>query len=104
MLLTVDRPGGCEVGIVLMVRTLTELPLLARAKLHLAAGLGSRALRADAQETIVCAWLSATTLIGLGLNAMLGWWWADPIAALAMLPLIVREGIEAWRGEGGGCR
>src|SRR2546426_650765 len=56
-------------------------------------------LRADAHETIVCAWLSATTLLGLGLNAVLGWWWADPVAALAMLPLIVREGIEAWRAE-----
>jgi len=64
-----------------------------------AASLGSRALRADAHETIVCAWLSGTTLLGLGLNAMLGWWWADPVAALAMLPLIVREGVEAWRGE-----
>ena len=61
----------------------------------------SRALRADAHETIVCAWLSGTTLLGLGLNAMLGWWWADPVAALAMLPLIVREGVEAWRGEAG---
>src|SRR5438309_2581337 len=99
-LLTGDRPGESVVGIVLMVLSLIVMPLLARAKLRLAAGLGSRALRADAHETIVCAWLSATTLIGLGLNAMLGWWWADPIAALAMLPLIVREGIEAWRSEG----
>src|SRR2546425_826320 len=73
--------------------------IAAGAKLRLAASLGSRALRADAHETIVCAWLSATTLIGLGLNAVLGWWWADPVAALAMLPLIVREGVEAWRGE-----
>ena len=56
-------------------------------------------LRADAHETIVCAWLSATTLLGLGLNAVVGWWWADPVAALGMLPLIVHEGIEAWRGE-----
>jgi divalent metal cation (Fe/Co/Zn/Cd) transporter len=61
----------------------------------------SRALRADAHETIVCAWLSATTLLGLVLNAVLGWWWADPVAALAMLPLIVREGTEAWKGEAG---
>jgi divalent metal cation (Fe/Co/Zn/Cd) transporter len=53
----------------------------------------------DASESIVCAWLSATTLAGLGLNALFGWWWADPVAALVMLPLIVREGVEAWRGE-----
>ncbi|PYN91174.1 MAG: hypothetical protein DMD91_34720 [Candidatus Rokuibacteriota bacterium] len=75
------------------------MPLLARAKLGLAASLGSRALRADAHETIVCAWLSATTLIGLALNAVLGWWWADPVAALTMVPLITREGLEAWQAE-----
>ncbi len=98
-LLTGDRPEESVVGIVLMALSLIVMPLLARAKLRLAASLGSRALRADAHETIVCAWLSATTLLGLGLNAVLGWWWADPVAALAMLPLIVREGIEAWRPE-----
>jgi len=98
-LLTGDRPGESVVGIALMVLSLIVMPLLARAKLRLAASLGSRALRADAQETIVCAWLSATTLLGLALNAGLGWWWADPVAALGMLPLIVREGVEAWRGE-----
>src|SRR5437660_2658845 len=98
-LLTGDRAGESVVGIVLTALSLIVMPLLARAKLRVAASLESRALRADAHETIVCAWLSATTLLGLGLNAMLGWWWADPVAALAMLPLIVREGIEAWKGE-----
>src|SRR5712692_5304117 len=97
LLLTGSHPGSSPVGIALMVLSLIVMPLLARAKLRLAASLGSRALRADAHETIVCAWLSATTLLGLGLNAVLGWWWADPLAALAMLPLIVREGVEAWR-------
>ena len=99
LLLTGNRPESSLVGIVLMVLSLIVMPLLARAKLAVAAKLESRALRADAHETIVCAWLSATTLLGLGLNALLGWWWADPVAALAMLPLIVREGIEAWREE-----
>src|SRR6266487_10521 len=98
-LLTGDRPGESVVGITLTALSLIVMPLLARAKLRVAASLGSRALRADAHETIVCAWLSATTLLGLGLNALLGWWWADPVAALAMLPLIVREGVEAWRGD-----
>ena len=56
-------------------------------------------LRADAHETIVCAWLSATALLGLGLHALLGWWWADPVSALGTVPLITREGLEAWRGE-----
>jgi divalent metal cation (Fe/Co/Zn/Cd) transporter len=100
-LLTGNRPEASLVGIALTALSLIVMPLLARAKLGVAANLGSRALRADAHETIVCAWLSAATLLGLGLNAVLGWWWADPVAALAMLPLIVREGIEAWKGEAG---
>jgi len=100
-LLTGYRLEVSLVGIVLTTLSLIAMPLLARAKLGAAAKLGSRALRADAHETIVCAWLSATTLLGLGLNAVLGWWWADPVAALAMVPLIVREGIEAWTAEPG---
>lgn len=95
LLLTGSHPESSLVGIVLTGLSLIVMPLLARAKLGIAASLGSRALRVDAHETIVCAWLSATTLLGLGLNAVLGWWWADPVAALGMLPLIVREGIEA---------
>ena len=62
-----------------------------------------RVLRADAYETITCAWLSLTTLAGLALNALLGWWWADPVAALCLVPLIVREGLEGLRGECCGC-
>jgi divalent metal cation (Fe/Co/Zn/Cd) transporter len=98
-LATNDRPDVSLLGIALTALSLVVMPLLARAKLRAAAALGSRALRADAHETIVCAWLSFTTLAGLALNAVLGWWWADPLAALAMLPLIVREGIEALRGD-----
>ena len=96
VVLTRSHPESSVVGIVLMGLSLIVMPLLARAKLGVAATLGSRALRADAHETIVCAWLSATTLLGLFLNGALGWWWADPVAALAMVPLIVREGVEAW--------
>lgn len=102
VLWTGERPETSTLGIVLTSLSLIVMPLLARAKLKTADKLESRALRADAHETIVCAWLSATTLLGLGLNAVLGWWWADPVAALAMLPLIVREGVEAWRGEAEG--
>lgn len=98
-LIAATRPATSPMGIGLAVLSLIVMPLLGRAKLRTAEALGSRALRADAHEAVVCAWLSATTLLGLGLNAMLGWWWADPVAALAMLPLIVREGIEAWKGE-----
>jgi divalent metal cation (Fe/Co/Zn/Cd) transporter len=92
-----DRPEPSAVGMALTALSLIVMPLLARAKLRTARALESAALRADAHETIVCAWLSLTTLVGLGLNALLGWWWADPLAALAMLPLIVREGLEAWQ-------
>lgn len=96
-LLSQDRPEESDVGIVLMAVSLIVMPLLARAKLRAARALDSRALRADAHETIVCAWLSLTTLCGLALNAGFGWWWADPLAALAMVPLVVREGLEAAR-------
>jgi cation diffusion facilitator family transporter len=89
-----------RLGIVLTAISLAVMPILGWAKLRTAAALGSRALRADAYETIACAWLSLATLAGLGLNAALGWWWADPVAALAIVPLVVREGLESWRGEG----
>jgi divalent metal cation (Fe/Co/Zn/Cd) transporter len=85
-------------GIGLTALSLVVMPVLGRAKLATAAALRSGALRADAYETLTCAWLSLTTLAGLVLNAALGWWWADPFAALAIIPLVVREGIEGWRG------
>jgi divalent metal cation (Fe/Co/Zn/Cd) transporter len=88
------------VGIVVTAISLIVMPLLGWAKLRTATILGSPALRADAYETITCAWLSLTTLAGLLLNSVLGWSWADPLAALAIVPLAVREGVEGWRGEG----
>lgn len=94
---TREQPAVSVIGIAVTALSLVAMPLLARAKLRVAAALDSRALRADAHETIVCAWLSLTTLAGLVLTAAFGWWWADPAAALAMLPLIVREGLEALR-------
>ena len=98
-----EEPSGSLVGILLTVVSLAVMPLLAWAKLRVSAGLESRALRADAYETVTCAWLSLTTLAGLVLNSTLGWWWADPVAALAMVPLVVREGLEGWRGGCGAC-
>ncbi len=91
------------VGIVLTAVSLAVMPILGRAKLRAAREIGSGALRADAYETITCAWLSLTTLSGLLLNAAFGWWWADPLAALVLVPLLVREGREALRGEHCGC-
>jgi divalent metal cation (Fe/Co/Zn/Cd) transporter len=87
------------VGIVLAVLSLAVMPALAFAKHRTATELGSPTLRADAQETLLCAWLSVALLAGLALNAALGWWWADPIAALAIAGLAVKEGREAWEGD-----
>lgn len=90
-----------RIGIALTVIAGIVMPVLGWMKLRTAQALQSGALRADAYETIACAWLSVTTLIGLILNAVFGWWWADPLAAFAILPLVVREGVEGLRGE---CR
>lgn len=87
------------VGIVLAALSLAVMPTLAWAKRRTAIDLGSPTLRADAQETFLCAWLSAALLAGLVLNAALGWWWADPIAALAIAGLAIKEGREAWEGD-----
>jgi divalent metal cation (Fe/Co/Zn/Cd) transporter len=88
-----------RLGIALTVISLAIMPFLGWMKLRTAEALGSGALRADAYETITCGWLSLTTLVGLILNAAIGWWWADPLAALAIVPLAVREGLEGWRSE-----
>ena len=98
-MVTGEHPHESPIGIALTMLSLVVMPLLARAKLRTAEALDSRALRADAHEAIVCAWLAFATLVGLLLNAALGWWWADPAAALAMVPLIMREGLEAVREE-----
>jgi cation diffusion facilitator family transporter len=94
-----EQPRESAVGLALAALSLMVMPLLGRAKLRTARALGSGALRADAYETITCAWLSLTTLLGLMLNSLFGWWWADPLAALVLVPLIVREGLEGWRGK-----
>lgn len=92
-------PEASNVGMVLGTASLVVTPLLARAKRNVAARLGSRALAADSTQTNLCAYLSAIMLSGLALNALWGWWWADPAAALVMVPIIVREGMEALRGK-----
>src|SRR6266849_10993868 len=98
-LISHERPERSIIGILLSVLSLIVMPLLARAKRRTAAQLNSRALHADSRQTSICAYLSAILLGGLLLNALLGWWWADPIAALVMVPIIAREGVEALRGE-----
>jgi divalent metal cation (Fe/Co/Zn/Cd) transporter len=92
-------PDRSTVGIVLAALSLVVMPTLARFKRRVASKLISGALEAEARQTEICAWLSAVLLVGLGLNAGLGWWWADPIAALGMTPLIAWEGWQAVRGR-----
>jgi len=98
-----DAPERSIVGIVLAAGSLVVMPLLARAKRRVAAGIESRALHADSRQTDLCAYLSAILLAGLALNATLGWWWADPLAGLLMVPIIINEGREALRGESCEC-
>lgn len=79
-------------GLGLALASVLLMPFLGLRKRWVARKLGSRALEADAMETLICAYLSAALLLGLGLNACLSWWWADPVAALIMLPVILQEG------------
>jgi len=83
----------------LAAASLVVMPMLARAKRRVGAALGSAALNADARQTDFCVYLSAALLGGLVLNALLGWWWADPAAGLVMTPLMAQEGVAAWRGR-----
>lgn len=94
-----EPPTESWFGIAVAIASLVAMPLLARAKRRVAAQLNSGALHADSRQTDICAYLSAILLAGLLLNAVLRWWWADPAAALIMVPLIAREGVEALRGK-----
>lgn len=94
-----DEPSTSIVGIVLTGVSLVVMPVLAVRKRRVADALASRAAVADSQQTWACAWLSAIVLAGLVLNALLGWWWADPVAALVVVALLVREGREALSAE-----
>lgn len=87
------------IGIALAAVSLIVMPLLARAKRRVAARIHSRALAADSRQTDICAYLSAILLVGLSLNAAFGWWWADPVGALAMVPIMLKESKEAFEGE-----
>lgn len=98
-LLRREAPDESLIGIVLAAVSLIVMPLLVRAKRNVARSIKSGALMADSKQTELCTYLSAILLGGLLLNALLGWWWADPIAALIMVPIIAKEGLEALRGE-----
>ncbi len=93
------HPDESLFGIGLAVVSLIVMPVLARAKRRVGEQLGSRAVTADATETTLCVWLSAILLIGLGANALFGWWWADPLAGLGIVYIAAREGIEHLRAD-----
>ena len=94
-----DHPEASYVGIVLSAVTLATMPPLAIAKARVGARLGSAATASEGRQNMLCAYLSAALLVGLSLNALLGWWWADPATALVIAAVAVREGRDAWRGE-----
>jgi divalent metal cation (Fe/Co/Zn/Cd) transporter len=102
-----EAPQGSILGIILAAASVIVMPVLTGKKRRVASAIQSVALAADAKQTEFCAYLSAILLCGLLLNAVFGWWWADPLAALIMVPIISREGVDAIRGKsccGGECR
>lgn len=98
-----DEPSASWVGIGLAAVTAPTMPLLARWKTRLAGQLGSSAAASEGAQTMLCAYLSVALLVGLGANAVAGWWWADPLAGLLIAGVAVREGVRGWRGEADSC-
>ena len=97
------RPQGSWVGIGLSIVTLATMPPLAIAKARVGRALGSSATASESRQTLLCAYLSAALLVGLLANALAGWWWADPVVALAVAAVAAREARDAWRGDACGC-
>lgn len=98
-LIAVNKPDSSLLGLVISAAALVVMPLLSVLKRRTGTRLGSQMLLADAAESLFCAYLSVTVLVGLLLNAVLGWWWADPVAALAVVPLVIKEGLEAFESD-----
>jgi divalent metal cation (Fe/Co/Zn/Cd) transporter len=94
-----QEPDASIVGIVLTSLSLLVMRWLARSKRHVGIAMGSRAVEADSAQTSACVYLSFVVLVGLVLNAVLGWWWADPLAALGVVVFLVREGREAFTAK-----
>jgi divalent metal cation (Fe/Co/Zn/Cd) transporter len=95
---TREHAARSVAGTLIAIAAVVVMPLLARAKRRVAAELGSHALHSDSRQADFCAYLSAILLAGLLLNTLFGWWWADPVAALVMVPIIAREGLQGLRG------
>ena len=99
---TREEPSKSVFGMCVLILSVIVMPLLARAKYNVAREMRSEALAADAMQTSLCAYLSLIALVGVALNALFGWWWADPAAALAMTPNVAREGAEGVRAKATG--
>jgi divalent metal cation (Fe/Co/Zn/Cd) transporter len=93
-----EVPAPSALGLAILTLSVIVMPLLARKKRKIALELTSRALEAEAKQTSLCGYLSMIALAGVALNAAFGWWWADPVAALGMVPIIAVEGVEGIRG------
>lgn len=98
-LLGVDRVEHSTVGLVLAAVSLLVMPVLSAVQRRTGRELGSASAVADSKQTLLCTYLSAVLLIGLAANSLFGWWWADPLAALVIAAVAVREGRQAWRGQ-----
>jgi divalent metal cation (Fe/Co/Zn/Cd) transporter len=98
-----DHPSTSWVGIALSVSSIVVMPLLGRAKQRVAERLGSDATAGEGAQNLLCAYMAAGVLVGLGANAAVGWWWLDPVIAFAIAAIAVREGREVWAGEGCAC-
>src|SRR5208283_6046783 len=94
-----DAPERSVAGIIVAAASVVVMPLLARAKRLVAVGIGSGAMKSDSRQADFCTYLSAILLGGLLLNAIAGWWWADPVAGLAMVPIVAKEGVDGLLGK-----
>jgi divalent metal cation (Fe/Co/Zn/Cd) transporter len=95
-----EHPDVSVLGMALTATSLVGMPFLGIAKQRLADTLGSSATRGEGSQNLICAYLAGAVFLGLAGNALLGWWWLDPLAALAIAGVAVKEGVETWRGEG----
>jgi divalent metal cation (Fe/Co/Zn/Cd) transporter len=98
-LATANAAKASWIGIALAASDAVLMPILGRAKQRIGAGLSSHATASEGRQNILCAYLSLAVLIGLAANALLGWWWADPVVALAVAVVVVQSGVTTWRGQ-----
>ena len=99
-LVAAEHPDVSGLGMALTASSVIGMPLLGIAKQRVARTLGSQATHGEGTQNLLCAYLAAAVFLGLAGNALFGWWWLDPVAALAIAGIAVREGVETWRGEG----